>query len=372
MADINQSFIRAFAKKDAASNAAAATTTPSAKRSTRRPSAAASKLAAAPKPAAPQIQEQDVPTMSGSPIDLLLSAESVIIGPTYYEERPEASPALASPWNTELAEAAKSAAAATPRDIGKRSKIPAPPAPPQPHFETSRVAPRVDPAHHGAPALPKIEAAWEVDQLNWPRTCEQLLQEEKAYFVEAAERLKEAASQGLRTLAVCGSRRGEGSSTIVLCIARAAAVAGLKVGVLDADAQGNGLSEMLGLEVECDWTRAAASPDAIHDNALLALEPSLVLFLRAAGGKPVKEGVSPEALALIPQIAEQFDLLIIDFGAFADGAMPQAIKNGATLDAALVVRDLRHTSSRVVQATVSKLREAGLEAVGIAENFGAR
>ncbi|MCL6650578.1 MAG: hypothetical protein K6U89_19960 [Chloroflexi bacterium] len=58
-----------------------------------------------------------------------------------------------------------------------------------------------------APARPPV---WEVDRFHWPRTCQKLLADEEGYLASAGEKLVAAVRDGMRVLAITGSRRGEG------------------------------------------------------------------------------------------------------------------------------------------------------------------
>lgn len=375
MTNMNQSFIRAFAKKDASATQPTAASV-AVRKVTQR---AANSVAQAEVGATPSAKSQVIsPSPASIPpsVAALLSSESVLVysdfsasvAPVSITERN-----TTSVWTPEIAKAAQSAVAEVPREVGKKSKIPAPPpSAGEPHFEASQAVQRIDEAHRTKSILPNIMPAWEVDKLLWPRTCDQLLAAEKPYFEEAARRLVEASSQGMRTLAVCGSRRREGCSTVALCVAKAAAMAGLRIGIVDADFQSDGLTELLGLEVECNWAVAADDVNAIHENSVKVLDQSITLFPVSRSSTKAGLQQSKKQLALLAPISDQFDLLIVDFGAFNEGSLPGALKAQIGIDAALVVRDLRHTSSREVQVTVSQIRDAGIEAVGIAENFGAR
>src|SRR5207245_8816655 len=78
-------------------------------------------------------------------------------------------------------------------------------------------------------------ALWEVDRFHWPRTCEKLLTDDAGYLSRDGEKLIAAIDDGLRVLAITGSRRGEGRTTLALCLARAAAKSGIQTAVMDAD-----------------------------------------------------------------------------------------------------------------------------------------
>lgn len=379
MSNMNQSFIRAFAKKDAALDARAASTTMTGKKPVRRPATEGTTAYEVLEPSQPKAQMKTTSVIA--PISNLLHSESVFVYSTYLDEPATTGIATAvssNPWTPQAAESAQAAVAEVPRSVAQKSTIPA--APKQviePHFDplktdVQQVVQRVDAAHQSCASLPPIHPSWEVDHLMWPRTCDQLLSEENAYFQETSSRLAEASKQGMRTLAVCASRRGEGCSTVALCIARAASAAGLRIAILDADAQSNGVADLLGLEFDCSWTAAVKNSESLDEHAIQVLDQPITVFPCSKSAEDQKSIRSSQSLALIPEIAKQYDLLIVDFGSMSEGALPIALMHEIELHAALVVRDLRHTSSREVHGTVNQLRQAGIEAVGIAENFGAR
>jgi hypothetical protein len=71
--------------------------------------------------------------------------------------------------------------------------------------------------------------------------------------------------------------------------------------------------------------------------------------------------------------AATFELVIIDLGPLGPGegiAFPPGEK--CPLDATIVVRDLRFASTSESQDVGERLYEAGVEAVGVAENFVAQ
>ena len=68
--------------------------------------------------------------------------------------------------------------------------------------------------------------------------------------------------------------------------------------------------------------------------------------------------------------AATFELLILDLGPLGAGAeiaFPQG--EGCPFDAAIVLRDLRFATAAESEAIGHSLHDAGVEAVGIAENF---
>ncbi len=211
---------------------------------------------------------------------------------------------------------------------------------------------------------------WEVDRFLWPVTCEKLLQDE-SYFAEAGEKLLAATRDGLKSLAITGSRRGEGRSTMALSLARSAAKAGLSVAVVDSDFARPQMAEMIGLEVAHSWSEAALGKIPLSEAAIKSLEDKItVLPLEASAAVSGLSLADPRVTATLRALNATFDLVILDLGPLTPGNEPLfPVGEACPVDAAVVVRDLRYASLSETQAIGQRLHAAGLEAVGIAENF---
>ncbi len=219
--------------------------------------------------------------------------------------------------------------------------------------------------------LPAIDSperfapVWEVDRFKWPDEIEQLFKAQTEYFDYAGKKLVAASREGLSILAITSTRFGEGSTTLALCLARAAAGAGAKVGLLDGNLVRSELGEKLGVDFASGWQSAATSEQPLAEAAITGLEEGITLFPSSAGPVADIESLGDERVGqLLRAAAANFDLLIIDAGQADFG------KNVDALDAAIVVRDIRHTSEADTLAAAATLRSRGVKAVGIAENFG--
>jgi Mrp family chromosome partitioning ATPase len=212
---------------------------------------------------------------------------------------------------------------------------------------------------------------WEVDQFQWPRTCDKLMHDDSGYFAHAGEKLLAAVNDGLRVLAITGTRRGEGRSTLALCLARAAAGAGIQVGVIDADFARPQLASKLGLEIAYGWQDAALGKIPLSEAAIKSLADNItVLPLETSAARKSLSLADPRVTATIRAAAATFELLIVDLSplsAVEQIAFPEG--EACPLDAAIVVRDLRFASATDAEALCHSLQDAGVEAVGIAENF---
>ncbi|MBC8351274.1 MAG: hypothetical protein H8E66_04775 [Planctomycetes bacterium] len=206
---------------------------------------------------------------------------------------------------------------------------------------------------------------WEVDRFSWPEDIEQLFKAQSEYFDYAGKKLVAASREGLKILAITSTRSREGSTTLALCLARAAASAGAKVGLLDGSFVHSELGEKLGVDFASGWQSAAAFEQPLSEAAISGLEEGITLFPSA--GAPVADVTSLEddrVGQLFRAAATSCDLLIIDAGTADLG------NNVKTLDAAMVVRDIRSTSEEETLTVASAFRDCGVKAVGIAENFG--
>jgi Mrp family chromosome partitioning ATPase len=223
------------------------------------------------------------------------------------------------------------------------------------------------PAAAARPAVP----LWEVDRFHWPRTCEKLLADEHGYLSRAGDKLLAAVQDGLKVLAITGTRRGEGRTTLSLCLARAAAKAGIQTAVMDADFARPNLASKIGLEIAFGWQDAALGRIPLSEAAVKSLADNITLMpLESSAATRALSLADPRVTATIRAAAATFELLILDLGPLGAGE-PIAFPLGEAcpLDAAIVVRDLRFTTATESEAIGHRLQDAGIEAVGIAENF---
>ncbi|MFN0017116.1 MAG: AAA family ATPase [Pirellulaceae bacterium] len=241
----------------------------------------------------------------------------------------------------------------------------APLAPQKPDSASAKTA---TPALH--PSLPLVPA-WEVDRFLWPALCEKLLRDDQSYFAQAGGKIASAVRDGLKSLAITGSRRGEGRTTLALCLARSAAKAGLKVALVDADFTRPQLAASLGLEIAASWHDAAFGKTTLAEAAIKSIEENLtVLPLDVSSAAAALSLADPRLTKTLRDVASAFDLLVLDLGPTAAGVDSLFPENEhPPADAAIVVRDLRYCTLAESQAIGERLGISGIEAVGIAENF---
>lgn len=268
---------------------------------------------------------------------------------------------------------------------------PAPPPTPAPHVVVD--APPTDPTKSSSPAATHIppqaptlfssEACeakpqtpgpfvpdWEVDRWNWPSICQRLIEAEARYFQSVGKRLKDATVDSRHVVMITGARRGEGRTTLALCLARCAAQAGIDVALVDADLDNPQLGARLGMETPCSWLRAVVGTSSLSEAAVTSLEDKLTLFPLMQSAAADLQIAKLRSTDLLRLISEHFPLVIVDTGPLQpDDHHPFASGADCPIDTAIVVRDLRNTGETKAQSVARLLQQRGVPAVGIAENF---
>lgn len=235
--------------------------------------------------------------------------------------------------------------------------------------------PLAEAAAPAAPPVTKISQpfvpAWEVDRFLWPALCDKLLQDERCYFAQAGSKIASAVRDGLKALAITGSRRGEGRTTLALCLARSAARSGLKVALVDADFSRPQIAASLGLEIAGSWHEAALGKIPLAEAAIKSVEENLTVFPLDVSTAVIPLSLAqPQLTRTLREAGGTFDLLVVDMGPLSAGSEPLfPSEEVPPADAAIVVRDLRYCTPAESQAIGERLQESGIEAVGIAENF---
>jgi Mrp family chromosome partitioning ATPase len=235
---------------------------------------------------------------------------------------------------------------------------------PQPVVESSVVATSDEPPQ--AP-LDDASAFWEVDQFLYPAITDRLVRE-YSYFAQAGDKLKQAAAAGLKVLAITGLGREEGRSTLAVCLARSAANAGLKVGLIDCDFERPTLAHDLGLDVATGWQNVAVGKMALPEVAIRSVHDQITLL-------PLTQDAATSSLQLgdarvanvIADAAAALDVVVLDIGPLNPAVV--AARKSVPFDAAIVVWDHRSKKLEEAQAAALLLSNAGVEAVGVAENF---
>jgi Mrp family chromosome partitioning ATPase len=219
-----------------------------------------------------------------------------------------------------------------------------------------------------------FRAAWEVDAFRWPEICCALDAATGGKLTQSGDELHVATHDGLKVLAVTAASGGEGTTTLALALARAAAQAGSRVALLDADTAQPDLARRLGLEPPCDW-REAARRQSPTEAAIVSRQDAVTLFPLIDRDAPAGPRADAALLSdMLARLRPHFDLVIIDLPPLPlrpESDQYQRLDPGRGIDMAVLVRGVPTTSIDQTLRAAAQLRATGVRAVGIVENFTA-
>ena len=207
-------------------------------------------------------------------------------------------------------------------------------------------------------------AVWEVDVLDVPTTVADLFFEGRL-FQQIAERMSDAIDSGLNSVIVTSAQPGEGRSSVAIGLAMAAAAAGKRVALVDANLELPKLADELRLELQYGWVDTIRAGLPIKEVAVHAVEDGVTLIpLMPPKGKNAATGY--EVVQLVDLLKDKFELIILDGPTSQSSQIHQCV---SAVDSAIIVRDMTRTDTLAINEFSYRLRESGIQGVGVVENF---
>jgi Mrp family chromosome partitioning ATPase len=223
-----------------------------------------------------------------------------------------------------------------------------------------------------APA-PPFRPLLQVDRFVWPPVCNRLVSAASEQIDRFCETFVAANARGQKVLAIAGYRAGEGATTLLFCVARRLADRGLRIAIIDADPDAPQLARQFGLQIECGWETVLLGHLPLAEVVIESSDRQVALLPlcspRGVGGKfPDNPSVAAEC---IDTLAAQYDLVLVDLGPLEQTAGGKAIPCGIGdhLDAAVLVQDMRKTSTERLVEVQRNLRSAGIAHAGVVRNL---
>lgn len=232
----------------------------------------------------------------------------------------------------------------------------------------SAKTPKIEVDEYDSSSIPAaslhLRPVWEVDVFDVPSAVADLFFE-GPLFQQIAERVLQAVNSGLNSMMVSSVHRGEGRSTVAIGMAMAAAAAGLRVALVDADTEDPTLQDDLRLDLEYGWVDTVRGGLAIREVAVHAIEDGVTLIPMM----PPQSGAAAtdhEIEQVLQSLSGKFDLIVIDTPSLESSmSLPAA----SMVDSALIVRDASRTDVNMINKLSYKLREKGVEGIGVVDNF---
>lgn len=214
---------------------------------------------------------------------------------------------------------------------------------------------------------------WEVDRLQWPQVCVELIRQREESLTRVAQNLTKACAQGLQLLAVTSPLGGEGRTTVACCLAKLAAVSGLSVAFVDGDLDNPSLAYQTNLELESDWREALENALPLEEIAVHSIEDQVTLIPLL---DPIPEtdmtADDQRIVSMLKQLTESFDLVIVDTGPVKSArSMATSMSRRGLVNAVITVVDNRLSNRDEIEDCLQQIRRTGVSSVGLVENFAA-
>jgi Mrp family chromosome partitioning ATPase len=217
---------------------------------------------------------------------------------------------------------------------------------------------------------PAIRPLLQVDRFAWPEICGSLIAVQ-AGFTSLAEEILASIANTTRLLAITSRYRGEGRTTLLLTMAKLLSAGGCRVAMVDGDFQNPQLARQLGILPEAGWEdvlsgRLPLAEALIESNAdRIALLP-----LRGPVHKSDALARGPRTASTLETLRHSYQLVLADVGMLSERARDLTpLLAVGSFDAAILVRDIRMTSTKELSDAAQRLTDAGIQTYGIAENF---
>ncbi|MEN6406390.1 MAG: cellulose synthase operon protein YhjQ/BcsQ [Thermoguttaceae bacterium] len=220
---------------------------------------------------------------------------------------------------------------------------------------------------------PEFKPAWQVDRFTWPTVCRRLIAEAGDELDRLADFLLDTRTESRKVLAICGCCRGEGATTLLLCLARRLAERGVKPALVDADCDRPRLARRLGVEPQFGWDEASDDPTSSLDRAMVEATANHLALLPLRGGSEPRTRWTNDPSQLsraLRTLRPHYDIVLVDLGpleAMATGGAAR-LAPGA-IDGALLVHNPQTTSDECLERCQERLAAFGVPVMGILENF---
>ena len=239
--------------------------------------------------------------------------------------------------------------------------------------------PHIEPVTNGlsvvaAPPKSLFRPMLQVERFTWSRTCLRLAKSAASELDRLAESFAAAMSEGRKVLAVGSCRRGQGATTMLLCVGRRLADWGLKNVLVDADLVDPQLARRLGILPEFGLEHVLAGQAPLEEVVIESVADRLALLPIHAPftNSGVSDGSRTRLGEALDTLTANYNLVLIDPGPLQgprgiDGPPADVLTD--RLSAVMLVHDAGIASRQRLADVQRSLAEAGIVRAGIIENF---
>lgn len=221
----------------------------------------------------------------------------------------------------------------------------------------------------GGPFTPMLQ----VEGFVWPKICGRLRDAAADELDRLGHAIHRDIRRGRKVLAIAGCRRGEGATTMLLCIARRLIRREMKVVLVDANRADPMLAKSLGLLPEHGWEDVLSGQLPLEEVVVESIDGSvaiLPLCRSEEGGQPAS--VEPARIAEhLQTLRRSYDAVLIDLGPWESSILTSPSPSDAIVgvDAVVVVHNVASTAASHLDELQRRLAKSGIAPTGIVQNF---
>jgi Mrp family chromosome partitioning ATPase len=141
--------------------------------------------------------------------------------------------------------------------------------------------------------------------------------------------------------------------------------------MVDGDFHNPQLARQLGVLPEAGWEDVLSGRLPLPEVLIESNEDQLALLpLRAPVHKSDSLTRGPRTASTLESLRHSYQLVLVDVGTLSERARDLVpLLAAGSFDAAILVRDVRMTSTKELSDAAQRLTDAGIPTYGIAENF---
>lgn len=171
------------------------------------------------------------------------------------------------------------------------------------------------------------------------------------------------ADSKIRSLAVCSALPAEGKTTVSICLARSAAMSGLRTLLVDCDLRRRTSSASMSSNVKAGLIEVLKGEVALRDAVVKDEASGAWLLPQKVSDRHDYDIITSKAMeALVEQLRDSFDLIILDTAPVLALADARAV--AAMADGVLFTVRWRKTPANAAQMALDQLERAGAKVVG--------
>ncbi len=216
-----------------------------------------------------------------------------------------------------------------------------------------------------------FQSTWEVDGLQWPEMVVALEQHRSDLIDTLGWAQATAHTRGARILWVTSPQARSGRSTIACTLARAASMQGLRTLLIDGDFEHASLAQQMHLEATLGWEQALEQRISLEEAAIHSLSDQLTLLPRLEQTIPESLLACPETIAaMLDRLTDSFDWIVIDGSPLDAVSLPLwTFPERTPIDAAIVVMGSGADAATSYEAACQRIAAMGIESISRVDNF---